>query len=135
MTSGVVQVEANALLTSSVTGASYTAATGAINLALIVTGTASSATTAGTECTNAGGSTYARAATTGKWATAASGAIATNAVISFTNMPAITVTGIELWDSAGTPVRRWWGTLGASKTLGLGDTLSFASGAISISMT
>jgi hypothetical protein len=50
-------------------------------------------------------------------------------------MPACTVGGIELWDSAGTPVRRWFGLLSASKTLGAGDTISFAASAISIALS
>lgn len=127
----VVTVEANKLVTSSVTGASYTAATGAINLAL--TTSVGTATAAGTEVT---GGSYARQPTTGTWGTAASGTI-TNSVgaISFTLMPACTIAGIELWDSAGSPVQRWFGALTASKTVNVGDTVTFATSSIVISLT
>jgi hypothetical protein len=41
-------------------------------------------------------------------------------------MPAATIVGVEEWDSAGTPVRRWFGALAANKTTNLGDTFSIA---------
>jgi hypothetical protein len=47
-----------------------------------------------------------------------------------TNMPVATVTSIELWDSNATNKRLEFGNLTASKTTASGDTLSFASGAI-----
>lgn len=137
----LVTVEANALLASSVTGASYTAATLPVNLALVtVIGTA---TTAGTEVS---GGSYARQNTTSTtiWGTPSGGTItnsATPGVVSFTGMPACTIVGIELWDShAGTPVRRWWGVLGTSgspvtKTVNLGDTVTFAQSSLSISLS
>jgi hypothetical protein len=128
----VVTIEANKLVTSSVTGASYTAATGAINLALVTAN--GDATTAGTEVT---GGSYARQPTTGSWGSASAGAI-TNSIsaINFTGMPGtITIVGIELWDSAGTPVRRWFGALTANKTVNPGDTVTFATSSISISLT
>jgi hypothetical protein len=49
-------------------------------------------------------------------------------------MPACTVTHIDIYDSNGTPRRCWFGALSASKTVGAGDTLSFASTAISVSL-
>lgn len=55
--------------------------------------------------------------------------------VSFTNMPAVTVTSIEIWDSAGTPLRWWWGTLTTSETTNAGDTLTFAVGSIVPSMS
>ena len=130
----IVTVEANKLLTSSVTGAAYTAATGAVNLALITTATPSTATTAGSEVT---GGSYARQATTSAWGTASGGSITNSLLaISFTGMPAVTsVGGIELWDSAGTPVRRWFGTLAANKTTNVGDTISFATSSIVIGLS
>lgn len=124
----VVVVESNGLLASSVAGTAYTAPTTPIKIALVtVIGTNAAA---GTEVT---GGSYARQTAT--WGTASAGSIATNAILTFATMPACTVVGIDIWDSAGTPIRRWWGTLGASKTLGAGDTLSFASGAITVGLT
>lgn len=125
----LVTVEATAILQSSVAGTAYTAPQTPIKLALITTTTASTASTPGSEVS---GGSYARA--TIVFGSASGGSIANNASISFTNMPACTVGGIELWDSAGTPVRRWFGTLGSSKTLGAGDTISFASGAITVAL-
>lgn len=129
MANNVVQVEANNMLTASVGKAAYTAPTGNVNLALVsVIGTA---TAAGTEVT---GGSYARLSTAGSWAAASAGSIATNAALTFTNMPATTTVGIELWDSAGTPVRKWWGALTVNKTTGAGDTLTFPSGSITASL-
>lgn len=128
----IVTVEATALLQSSVAGSAYTAPSPPIKLALITTTTPSTATAAGSEVSNSGGSTYARA--TIAFNSATGGSITNSGSISFTNMPACTVGGIELWDSAGTPVRRWFGLLSTSKTLGAGDTISFAASAISVSL-
>lgn len=131
----IVIAEANALLTASVTGAAYPTTTTPINLALMTTN--GDATTAGTEVT---GGSYARVSTSGTfWGTAASGSI-TNSVgsVSFTSMPSCTIVGIELWDShSGTPLRRWFGQLtgGVTKVVNLGDTVTFASSSITISLT
>jgi hypothetical protein len=129
----IVTIEANKLLASSVTGAAYVGPSGAVNLSLFTTATASTATTPGTEVT---GGSYARQATTGLWGTASASAITTTGAISFTGMPLVTsVNGIELWDSAGTPVRRWFGTILAPKATNVGDTISFAAGSIIIGLT
>lgn len=80
--------------------------------------------TAGTEVTNSGGSAYAPQ--TVAPAAASGGADSTSSDIVFTNMPACTLTGWEIWDSAGTPFRWWHGTV--SKTLNLGDDFKVPSG-------
>jgi hypothetical protein len=202
----IVTVEANAILTSSVTGSSYTAAHTPVNLALITTAVASTNTVAGSEVANGGGSTYTRITTAGSWGSASGGTITNSvAAISFLNMPSCTIGGIELWDSAtrapsdfvtttssanissataaftsadvgqsitgsgvpggttiasvtdathavmsaaitgsgatsvtltiATPVRRWFGTLSATKTVNLGDTVTFATSSISITLS
>mgnify|MGYP003645222470 FL=1 len=66
---------------------------------------------------------------------AASGAIENNASISFTGMPACTVVGIEIYDSAGTAKRLLYGALTSSRTVTSGDTVQFASGAIDITLS
>ncbi len=66
---------------------------------------------------------------------AASGAIENNASISFTGMPACTVVGIEIYDSAGSPKRLLYGALTTSRTVTSGDTVQFASGAIDITLS
>lgn len=127
--SNIVQAEQNNLLNGWLGIAAYTAVTGSMKLALAtVTGTA---TTAGTEVT---GGSYLRQ--TIVFATPSSGATSNNATINFTSMPGpTTVTGIDIYDSAGSPVRRAFGALAASKTTSAGDTLSFASGAIAANLT
>ena len=55
----------------------------------------------------------------------------TNAVAQVTNYPrAETVTSVDIWEAGGSFRRIEWGNLTASKTMASGDTLSFASGAI-----
>lgn len=49
-------------------------------------------------------------------------------------MPAATVVGIEIWDSAGSPVRLWHGALTASKTVGVGDELKLAAGDVDLAI-
>lgn len=84
---------------------------------------------AGTEVVNAGGSTYAAQAAAFP---AASGTTQTanSADIVFTNMPAATIVAVEIWDSAGTPFRWWWGPAVAAKTTNLGDPLRILAGTL-----
>lgn len=88
---------------------------------------------AGTEVANAGGSTYVQQSAAFP---AASGTTTTanSADIVFTNMPACTVVGVEIWDSAGTPFRWWWGAATASKTVNLGDTIRILAGQLVLTM-
>lgn len=87
-------------------------------------------TTAGTELTSGGSYVAGTGLSIGaNWAAVSGGSQATNAIVSQTNMPAATIVGIELWDSNGTPKRTEWGSI-TSKTTVAGDTLSFASGAV-----
>jgi hypothetical protein len=55
-----------------------------------------------------------------------------SALLTVVNMPAATIVGIELWDSA--PARKWQGPLTAPKTVNLGDSLTFAINAIAIAL-
>lgn len=91
-------------------------------------------TTNGTEVVTGGGYTSGAGAPSVTWAAPAAGSQATNAIVSITNYPrAETVVGAEIWDS--TPKRIEWGALSASKTMAAGDTLSFASAAISSALS
>lgn len=117
----------NQLLDALVGTASYSVTT-PIKLALVTANGSDSA--AGTEV--AGGS-YARQ--TIAFDAAASGQIANNAVINFTGMPSCTVVGIEAYDSAGTPKRLFYGALTANKTVTAGDTIQFAIGSITFSLS
>lgn len=90
---------------------------------------AGNAGASGTEV--AGGSYAAQSITFGA---ASAGATANSTAVTFTGMPACTVVAVEIWDSAGSPVRLWWGPLTASKTLSSGDTFQFDVGALSVSV-
>lgn len=116
----------NQLLDALVGTTAYTVTT-PVKLAL-VTANGDDAT-AGTQVS---GGSYARQ--TIAFDAAASGQIENNAAISFTGMPAVTVVGIELYDSAGTPKRLAYGALTASRAVTAGDTVQFASGAITLSL-
>jgi len=84
-------------------------------------------TAAGTEVTGGG---YARQSLT--VAAAVSGATSNSADLVWSNMPAATVVGVEIWDSAGTPVRLWYGALTASKTTNAGDDFKLVAGALTL---
>lgn len=84
-----------------------------------------SASAAGTEVT--GGSYSSK---TISFNAASGGSAAHTADITFGGMPACTVVGLEVWDSAGTPVRQWWGALTAPKTLSASDSITFNAGSI-----
>ena len=86
--------------------------------------------TPGTEVT---GGSYSRQ--TIAFNNASSGSVDNSAVINFTGMPAATVVGIEVYDSTGTPQRLFYGALSESKTVASGDTVQFAAGSISLSLS
>ena len=111
MADNLTDLAENALLDHLFATATLTI-TGPIKLALSTT--AGSDATAGTEVT--GGST------------------SNSGTVTFTGMPACTVVGIEIYDSNGTPKRLAYGALTASKTVGAGDTLTFAAASISLSL-
>lgn len=124
----LVATEANRLLDASFGTATYTAPTAPVKLALVtVIGTA---TTAGTEVS---GGSYARQ--TLAMGAAASGSCSNSGVINFTNMPVATVVGVDVYDSAGTPRREWFGALTTNRTTAAGDSLSFAVAALVASLT
>ena len=117
----------NQLLDALVGTSSYSVTT-PIKLALMTANGSDSA--AGTEVT---GGSYARQ--TIAFDAASGGSIDNNAAISFTDMPACTVVGIEIYDSAGSAKRLAYGALTASRTVTSGDTVQFASGAITLSLS
>ena len=61
---------------------------------------------------------------------AGQGTIQTASTLSQAGMPTATIHGVEIWDSAATPLRWWWGDLTSAVTTASGNTLSFGSGAI-----
>lgn len=92
-----------------------------------------SATANGTELATSGGYTAVTGITITSWAAASAGSQATSAAVTQSNMPATTIVGIEIWDASGTPKRVEWGSH-TSKVLSSGDTLTYASGAITSSL-
>jgi hypothetical protein len=89
-----------------------------------------SASAAGTEVT---GGSYARQST-GAFSAAAAESAGNSSTITFANMPACTVVGVELWDSAGTPVRILWGALSASRTYTAGDSAFFTAAELLVAL-
>ncbi len=123
-------VEALNMVAASLGEATYTATTGPIRGRLMTAnGTASSN---GTEVANSGGSTYASQDVGAAITSVTALPVTTSAAVTWTNLPTATIVGLELWDSNGTPKRKWFGALAASKAVTLGDSLSIASGALSI---
>ncbi|MGW9584726.1 phage tail fiber protein [Streptomyces albidoflavus] len=108
-------------------GTATTAPTLPLRVALVTANGTDAA--AGTEVT---GGSYARKNLT--VAAAVNGATSNSADLVWTGMPAATVVGVEVWDSAGTPVRLWYGALGTSRTLLAGDELRIVAGALSFSL-
>lgn len=109
-------------------GLTSTAPTAPLKVALVTAN--GSDTAAGAEATGGG---YARQSLT--VAAAVNGATSNSADLVWTNMPAATIVGVEVWDSAGTPVRIWYGALTASRTVAAGDELRLVAGALTFSLT
>lgn len=84
---------------------------------------------AGTEVT--GGSYASQTAT---FSASSSGSTSNSADLVFNGMPACTVVGVEVWDSAGSPVRIWYGALTASKAVNSGDTFKITAGQLQLSL-
>ncbi len=124
MTTGALPDTMENMLLDGVLGtASYVATTTPVKARLM--------TTNGNDSTNGtqvvGGSYVAQTVT---FAAASGGATANSGALNYTGMPACTVTGIELWDSAGTPKRLFWGALPTPKVVNAGDTFQVAAGQI-----
>lgn len=86
--------------------------------------------TAGTEVS---GGSYARKTLT--VAAASGGTTSNSADLVWAGMPAATVVGVEVWDSAGTPVRLWYGPLAEPRTVGAGDDLRLPAGSLTLTIT
>ncbi|GGW81028.1 phage tail fiber protein [Streptomyces griseoloalbus] len=108
-------------------GLASTAPTAPLQVALVTAN--GDETTAGTEVT---GGSYARQDLS--VAAAVNGATSNSADLVWTNMPAATVVGVEIWDSAGVPARLWYGPLTASRTVAAGDELRLTAGSLALSL-
>jgi hypothetical protein len=126
------QTHANNILAGSTGQGSFTATTGPIHVRLMTVN--GSATANGTELTTGGGYTSGTGAPTVTFASASAGSIASNSAVTVTNMPACTIVGIELWDSTGSPARKWQGALTSNKTVNSGDTFTIGSASLTLAL-
>lgn len=136
MAGGIDQTRATAILTAlglnsgTATVGSMTI-TGPIHMRLFTANGSDAAT--GTELATSGGYTAGGSALS--FAAASAGSIATNAAVSWTNMPATTLTGMEEWDTSATPLRLFWAPWTAgSITVASGNTFTVASGSLTNSL-
>jgi len=88
----------------------------------------------GTEVANTGGSTYAPQSVSYPAAVGSGAPVGNTADLVFSNMPACTVVGVELWDSNGTPFRWWWGPAVANQVVNAGGTVRILAGTLTVSM-
>jgi hypothetical protein len=109
-------------------GLSSAAPTTPLKVALVTV--AGSDAAAGTEVT---GGSYARQNLT--VASAVNGGTSNSADLVWTGMPACTIVGWEIWDSAGTPIRWWYGPLDADKTLAAGDEYTIAASGLTLAIS
>jgi hypothetical protein len=106
--------------------------TGPIKMRLFTVNGTDAAT--GTELGTSAGYTAGGAAV--GMGTASAGSIASNAVVSWTNMPSCTLTGMEEWDSSATPLRLFWAPWTAgSIVVATANTFSVASGSLTNGLT
>ncbi len=80
------------------------------------------------------GNGYGRQQITFAAAHATDGTISSNSAETFSNMPAVTVTHMGLHDNETGGNLLFHGALAANKTVASGDTVQFASGAITITL-
>ena len=136
MAGGIDQTMADAILdalgpNSGTTTVGTKTITGPIHMRLMTAN--GSDTTAGTELATSGGYTAGGSALA--FASAATGSKATNAAVSWTNMPAATLTGLEEWDPSATAQRIFWGPWsGGNISVASGNTFTVASGSLSNSL-
>lgn len=92
---------------------------------------------AGTELATGGGYTAGgNGIGTVAWNAGAANAKTNSAALTLTNMPACTLAGVELPDSAATVKRVWFGPLtGQPITVAAGNTFSIAAGSLSLGLS
>jgi hypothetical protein len=134
----IVQAQANKILDLTLGTSAPTMFTTPARVRL--TTTAPTATTAGTELTGTGytaGGTSLAGNTFGAAATGSASGPATSA-LSWTNGSggAWSIVGVEIWDSAGTPLRWWYGTFtGQPISVANGNTFQIAVNALTATLS
>lgn len=118
----------NAILTA-MTGGTAFSITSPVKVRLVTS--VPSDSVSGTELV--GGSYIAQNVTS--WTTPVQGRRANGNTITFTNLPAATIYGIELWDSAGSPLRLAYFVFTTPRPTVSGDEISFAIGALTVNLT
>jgi hypothetical protein len=129
----LVAVHANNILDASLGTTTFVATVTPLKCRLMTA--VGTATTAGTELATGGSYVAGTGLSPATMASAAVESAASSVALTQTNMPAATITAIELWDSAATPLRKWFGALTANKTTNLGDTFTIASGSLTAGLT
>jgi hypothetical protein len=132
--SGVLCVASGAIFPT--TGTVSVAASGSTNALVSYTGVSGNTLTG---CAYVSGSATGTVATGGavvlcgtvSMGTAGSGSIASNGAVSWTGMPSCTLTGMEQWESSGTPQRTFWAPWASgSIVVASANTFTCASGAL-----
>ena len=124
--SGLTTATANAVIDHQLGTAARIAPTTPMKLALeTVAGTATAAVTEY--------SGYTRQ--TIAFSAASAGAASNSGALTIACSSAATIVAVAIYDSAGTPVRKAWGALTTSRTVAAGDSLAFAIGAVSLSIS
>jgi hypothetical protein len=129
----IVQAQANKLLDATVGTAALTAFSGAAKVRL--TTTAPTNTTAGTELSGSGYTTGGSTVTFG--AASAGSAANSGSAIQWTNGSGSSwsIVGVEIWDSAGTPLRWWFGSFtGQPISVPNGVVFQIATGAVTVAL-
>jgi len=78
------------------------------------------------------GGSYARQAVT--FATPSSGSTSNSSDVVFTDMPATTVTHVELYTASTGGTRIWYGELASPKTTSSGDTFTIPAGSLVLTL-
>ena len=130
----LVAVHANNILDASLGTATFVATVTPLKCRLMTA--IGTATTAGTELATGGSYVAGTGLSPATMAAAAAESAASSVALTQTNMPAATITAIELWDSAvTTPLRKWFGALTANKTTNAGDTFTIAISSLTASLS
>lgn len=130
----IVQAQANKILDATLGTTPLAAFSGAAKIRL--TTTAPTATAAGTELAGSGYTAGGQAIT---FAAAAAGSTSNNgAALQWTNNSggAWSIVGLEVWDSAGTPIRWWYGTFtGQPISVPAGAIFQISAGAVTVALS
>jgi len=129
----LVAVHANNILDASLGTTTFVATVTPVKCRLMTA--IGSATAAGTELATGGSYVAGTGLSPVTMASAAGESAATSVALTQTNMPAATITAVELWDSAATQLRKWFGALSANKTTNAGDTFTIAIGSLTAALS